>query len=143
MHIEGMEKYDTYAYFWVENFDCSIQEINSILELEPTSFHLKGDLISEKTNRTRKRNSWSFQSSLPRSEPFQDAHLENLLVTLKQRKSTIELLNSKYDVGISCVGYYTNVNPGFHLSADLIKAYAELGLSIDFDLYNDCEAESA
>ena len=138
-----MEEYDTYAYFWVEDFECPIQEINSILDLEPTNFHLKGDLISEKSNRTRSRSVWEYKSTLPRSEPFQDAHLENLLVVLKDKKSAIALLDRKYDIGINCVGFYTNVNPGFHLSAALIRAYADLGLSIDFDLYNSCEAEDS
>ena len=128
-----MEVYDTYAYFWVEGFECPIKEISSILELEPTSFHLKGDLISEKSSRTRNRSAWEFQSSLPRSEPFQDAHLENLLVVLKDKRNAVALLDSKYDICINCVGFYTNVNPGFHMSA-------YLGLSIDFDLYNSCEA---
>ncbi|MBW8186720.1 DUF4279 domain-containing protein [Shewanella nanhaiensis] len=137
-----MEEFDTYAYFWVEGFECSIDEISSILKLQPTDFHLKGDLISERHMRLRKRSSWKYKSTLPRSEPFQDAHLENLLIVLKDRKEAIAQLNKDYDVGINCVGYYTNVNPGFHMSANLIKSYAELGLSIDFDLYNSCEPDS-
>lgn len=137
-----MEEYDTYAYFWVEGFECSIDKISSILNLQPSDYHLKGDVISEKNKRYRKRSSWEFQSTLPRSEPFQDSHLENLLSVLKDRKEAIAQLNNDYEVGINCVGYYTNVNPGFHMSADLIKSYAELGLSIDFDLYNYCEPES-
>jgi hypothetical protein len=137
-----MEEFDTYAYFWVEGFECSLDTISSVLNLQPTDFHLKGDVISEVNQRFRKRSSWKFQSSLPRSEPFQDSHLENLLTVLKDRKEAIAQLNKNYEVGINCVGYYTNVNPGFHMSADLIKSYAELGLSIDFDLYNSCELET-
>ena len=61
-------------------------------------------------------------------------------MVLKDKRNAVALLDSKYDIGINCVSFYTNVNPGFYMSADLIRAYADLGLSIDFDLYNSCEA---
>lgn len=129
------EKYDTYAYFWIDGFECDPQEISDLLGLEASEVYLKGDLISDKSDRRRTHSSWKYLSSLPREEPFQDSHLENLVKVLISKKEAINKLHQKYEAGINCVGYYTNVNPGFHLSAELIKACSELSLSIDFDLY--------
>ena len=52
-----------------------------------------------------------------------------------KKKEAIKKLKEKYDIGINCVGYYNDTNPGFHMSEDLIKSCAILGISIDFDLY--------
>ena len=37
-------------------------------------------------------------------------------------------------MGVNCVADFAG-NPGFHLPADLISRCANLGLSLDFDLY--------
>ena len=129
------EEYDTYAYFWVGSFKCNPEEISELLNLKPTRILIKGDLISNRSEKRRKESSWQYYSSLPRTEIFQDAHIENILKAIYSKKQEILKLGSEYEVGINCVGYYSNVNPGFHMSAELIKKCAELNLSIDFDLY--------
>jgi hypothetical protein len=129
------EKLDTYAYFWVEGFECNPQEISDTLGLAANEAYSKGDLISEHSDRRRKRSSWKYISSLPREEPYIDSHIQNLVDVLITKKAEIEKLKTIYDIGINCVGYYTNVNPGFHMSKELIKSCAELDISIDFDLY--------
>lgn len=128
------ETFDTYAYFWVTNFDCNPLEITKAIGFEPTQVLLKGESL--KNGRSRQHSFWEFHSSLPRTEPFQDAHLSNLLENLLSKRQQIKEIASKHTVGINCVGYYTNVNPGFHMSAELINQCAMLGVSIDFDLYN-------
>lgn len=127
------EKFDTYAYFWVSDFDCEAVEITNQMGLEPTEVILKGDVV--KGDRLWKRSIWEFHSSLPRTEAFQDAHLSNLMCELLPRVQEIKKLSLRYATGISCVGYYTNVNSGFHMTADLVQQCGQLGLSIDFDLY--------
>lgn len=131
-----MEEFNTYAYFWVGEFDCDPTEITDLLKIEPSRVVLKGEPLNPATHTVRKKSFWEFRSSLPTTEMFQDAHLENLLSVLTPLKNEIAQLQLKYETGISCVGYYTNVNPGFHLSAELIKSCAFLNLCIDFDLYN-------
>jgi hypothetical protein len=130
------QEYNTYAYFWVNDFDCEPEFISRILGLEPHRYFKKGDLISENSDRKWKHSFWEYYSSLPRTEPSQDAHISNLIKVMLEKKKEISQLQSKYEVGINCVGYYHNSNPGFHMSAELIKSCAELGISIDFDLYN-------
>jgi hypothetical protein len=131
-----MEEYNTYAYFWVGEFDCAPTEITDLLKIEPSRVTLKGEPLNPATHTVRKKSFWEFRSSLPTTEMYQDAHLENLLSVLTPLKNEIAQLQLKYETGISCVGYYTIVNPGFHLSAELIKSCAALNLCIDFDLYN-------
>ncbi len=132
---EMAEKYETYAYFWIEGFDCDPKDIGQLMTLQATQSYSKGDPCSQIPNRIIEHGCWEYMSSLPRSEPCQDSHISNLIEVLASRKEAIGQLQQKYEVGINCVGYYTEVNPGFHLSAELIKACAELNLSIDFDLY--------
>ena len=127
---------DTYAYFWVRGFECDPEEIGSALGLLPSRTVRKGDLISEKAEKRRAESWWELHSTLPRTERFQDAHIANLLEKLMVVKSAVINLGKRYESGISCVGYYTDCNSGFHLSAELVKRCAELGLSLDFDLYN-------
>ena len=134
MNVDMEEKYDTYAYFYVADFECEPDEITHQMGITPTEVTLKGQLL--KNGNTRKRSFWKFHSSLPRSEPYQDEHLSNLLPKLLPKKSVIDKLGEQYKVGINCVGFYTNTNSGFHLSAELISACAKLGVSVDFDLYN-------
>ena len=43
------QEYDTYAYFWVSDFDCEPEVISDILGLKPYRTFKKGDLISDKT----------------------------------------------------------------------------------------------
>jgi len=129
------EKLETYAYFYVSDFDCEPNEISKILELEPTEVFVKGELLNEKRDRRRLRSEWIYKSTLPLSEAFQDAHLENLINKLYKKKSKILELKSRYTIGINCVGTYINVNAGFNLSAELLLSCANLGVSIDFDLY--------
>lgn len=132
------EIYNTYAYFWVADFDCAPADITQAIGLKPTNVVLKGEPL--KNGKLRQRSFWELHSSLPRSEVFQDAHLTNLMSKLLPKVEAITKVGSRYVVGINCVGYYTNVNPGFHMSAELIKQCAQLGVSIDFDLYNSGEA---
>lgn len=129
-------EYNTYAYFWVSDFDCEPNDISELLWLKPTEIQRKGDLISEKSGRKRRQSSWKYHSSLPRTEPSQDAHLKNILDVIQERKEVITTLKTMYSVGINCVGFYYNANPGFHMSSELLKACASLEVDIDFDLYN-------
>ena len=133
------DDYETYAYFWVADFDCKPEDITDSLRLEPTKVTLKGEPLTN--GRSRRRSHWEYHSTLPRSEMFQDAHLSNLMVELLPRVNNIKKISTRYEIGISCVGYYTNVNPGFHMNIDLINQCAQLGVSIDFDLYNSSEPE--
>ncbi|NHC08724.1 DUF4279 domain-containing protein [Pseudomonas stutzeri] len=129
--------FDTYAYFYVRDFEGKAEQVTDLLKLTPTRTWMKGELGP--ANRPRKFSNWELQSSLPRTEAFQDRHLVTLLEALEGRREQILEAVSKYKCGLQGVGYYTNENPGFHMDSQLISRIAALGLSVDFDLYCNCE----
>jgi hypothetical protein len=138
------ERRETYAYFWIEGFKCEPSEITALLQLEPSETRKAGDLIQRRFERAGERHYWpkswwSFRSTLPIDEIYQAAHVENLLDSIEPRSAELLELKKTCEIGINCVGYYWNSNPGFHLSADLIRRCARLDLGIDFDLYNFAE----
>ena len=133
------ETRDTYAYFFVRDFDCDSSDITQLLGFAPTESHNKNAPLP--SGRQRKSASWKRVSPLPRDTVFVSEHLESLLPLLEKHGATIMAAASKYCVGLQCVGYHTNANPGFHMDSDLIRRVAALGLSIDFDLYCYCDGD--
>jgi hypothetical protein len=134
-----IQEYKTYAYFSVKGFDCDYTEITKVMGIEPSRAHNKGSSHSKTPQIKRKTSVWALYSSKPETEVFLDSHIESVLHLIEPKRERIKELASKYYVGIQCVGYYTNANPGFHMSAELIQRVAALGLWMDFDLYCSCE----
>jgi hypothetical protein len=132
--------YDTYAYFWVGEFEGSPEAVTAVLGLEPTETWKKGDPWLE--NRPRQSSRWRLMSPLPRTEMFMDKHLEALLSILEPKTAAIRVLQTEHEIGINCVGYFYGENPGFHLSRGLIARLHALSLDIDFDLYCCGEKDS-
>ena len=130
---EVKERYETYAYLWVRGFDPPHSRISDALGLEPSEAFHEGDPWYK--DRTRPFSSWHLTSPLPRTEVFLDAHIEALLDVLEPKREQLAEVAARYEVGMNCVGYYTSANPGIHLSAEVLRCCAGLGLSIDFDLY--------
>jgi len=136
MDSELEQEYETYAYYWIGQFNCKHEEISQFLGLEPTEIKIKGEPSKYIPNRIVKENSWILHSPLPKNEVFQDAHLAELVKVLVPKKEKVLALNEKYETGINCVGYYTNAHPGFGMSKKLISCLASLNVDIDFDLHN-------
>lgn len=135
------ESSKTYAYFFVSEFDCSVQEITKLMGVSPTKSCNKGAPGAHVD--TLPRSIWELHSTLARGEmPLQD-HVENVLMVLEKRPEIVAKLGQQYTAGINCVGYYYSANPGLHLSAELIKRVAALDLSLDFDLYNLVDSASS
>jgi hypothetical protein len=131
--------FNTYAYFYVREFDGEAERVTELLQLTPTRTWKKGE--PGPGNRPRKFSTWELHSSLPRTEIFQDSHLAVLLEVLEGRREQVLQLASKYKCGLQGVGYYRNENPGFHMDSQLISRIAAFGLSVDFDLYCSCDHE--
>ena len=127
---------DTYAYFWIEGFQCDPDEIANRLGMSPTEVKLKGESLPG--TRVRSKNSWSVASPLARGDEFIDSHLDALLELISPRAPEIKEIGQECEIGINCVGYFYGAHPGFHLSRELIQRLSVLELSVDFDLYNYC-----
>lgn len=128
------ERTDVYAYFWVEGYSCSHDDMSARLGLTPTSTRSIGD--AGRYGPPAKSNCWKLLSPLPRGEDFLQDYLESLLALLEPHVAVVRRLSSECSAGINCVGYYYGSNPGLHLSASLLARLAALHVPVDFDLYN-------
>ena len=131
--------FDTYAYFFVREFEGDAEQVSELLQISPTLTWQKNE--PHAPGRLRAFSNWELHSPLPRTEAFQDSHLLALLDILEGKREHVLQAISKFRCGLQGVGYYTNENPGFHISGQLISRIAAFGLSVDFDLYCDCEHE--
>lgn len=126
--------FKTYAYFYISDFEVEPSEISRKLELSPTKTWQKGDTWLP--NKSRENNNWEIHSSIDSSELFLDTHIKSVLDIIEPKHSQILSLREQgCDIGINCVGYYYNENPGFHLSAKLLSRLASFSIDVDFDLY--------
>ena len=138
VEIEDNSRYDTYAYFYVSDFDGDASEITHKLELEPTQTWHKGD-VWLRAPRLRPESNWEIHSSIDRSEIFLDAHIEAVLDIIEPKKAQIlELQAQGCTIGINCVGLYYDAHPGFNLPAKLLSRLAAFSMDVDFDLYCLC-----
>jgi hypothetical protein len=134
------ERRDVYAYFWVEGFDCTCEDITSQMQIAPSRVRKVGDI--RPSGQVVKLNFWEILSPLARGENLIQEYLDALLSLLEKRAAVIHSLVSRYTTGISCVGYFYGANPGLHLSAELINRLAALQIAVDFDLYNYGEEDA-
>ena len=137
VEIENNSRYDTYAYFYVSDFEGDASEITRKLELEPTETWHKGDAWLPV--KTRPFSRWKLHSPIDRSEIFLDAHIEAVLDLIELKRAQIlELQTQGCTIGINCVGSYYDAHPGFGLSANLLSRLAAFSFDVDFDLYCLC-----
>lgn len=147
IEVEDNSRYETYAYFYVANFEGDASAITRKLELEPTRTWHKGDsYLPFKTSdfvKTETYSNWEIHSPLERSEIFLDAHIEAVLDLIEpKREQILQFQAQGYDIGINCVGYYHCANPGFHMSAKLLSRLASFSFDVDLDLYCSCEDDN-
>ena len=135
------DRSDVYAYFWVQGYVESHDEISACLHLKPTSTQSIGDIGSH--GPPAKFNQWQLLSPVSRGEGLLQDYLESLLNLLEPNAAAIRELASRYAAGINCVGYYYGSNPGLHLSSTLLARLAALQVPVDFDLYNYSESDAA
>ena len=123
---------ETYAYFWVSQFDGTTESMSERIGLQPTRAYLKGE--TNNRDKIQKYSGWELHSPLPRDEEFLEVHIAALLQVLEPVRENLAAVRPSCTMGIICVGYYSG-NPGFELSEELISRCAALRLGIQFDLY--------
>jgi len=127
---------ETYAYFFVDGFDCDPSVISSHLALSPTKVWRKGDPHPKRKNHFFERSCWQLESTTPRETCDLGAPVSSLVNLLLEKAELIATLPSHKSKGINCVGYYFSENPGFSLPAELSSKLGRLNVDVDFDLYN-------
>jgi hypothetical protein len=131
-----MSDHQTYAYFYVRNFNCSLEKITELMELEPTHFWNKGELWGPDNTRERKESFWSYRTSESSDDIYTNFHFRELLELLESRKEKLENLPNGAHVGITYVPtcYFSNV--AVILESELLQRVVVLGLELDFDIYS-------
>lgn len=124
------------VFIRIHEFDCSLEEITSKLQLKPTNGWLKGDLIPNRKQPVyRKQSTWELKASEAPDSPV-EAHIEFLLNAIEPVKDAFKSLVSKYEGELAIVSHIRDdFNPGMHFNSALVKRVSELGLEIDFDIY--------
>jgi hypothetical protein len=124
------------VFIRIHEFDCSLDEITSKLQLKPTSGWLKGDLIPNRKQPVyRKQSTWELKASVSHDSPV-EVHIEYLLNAIEPVKDIFKSLVSKYEGELAIVSHIReDFNPGMNFSSTLVKRMSELGLEIDFDIY--------
>ena len=129
-----------YAYLSVNGFTCAHDQVTELVGLEPRRIwrigeHTRGGKLIEE-------NSWSSCCPVAPNEEPPDYHVLAVLEYVANRPAPLVEFLRQHDSGINCVGEFRRINGGFHISRDLAAKCAELGLWLDFDLYNyACEDE--
>jgi hypothetical protein len=71
------ERSDVYAYFWVQGFACSPEDVTASLGFAPSS--LEAVRTADHERPPSQPNMWLRQSPVPRGESLVQDHLEGLL----------------------------------------------------------------
>jgi uncharacterized protein DUF4279 len=109
-------------------------EIGSVLGLEATHTHLKGELFGPGHTARRRESGWLLQSPLSKRSDMIE-HLKWLLDTLEPKHMVIRDLAGKYRVDLFCGFGSVNGQGGFTLDATTLTRIAELGVPLALDLY--------
>lgn len=119
-----------YAYLSITG-PGSHEKITEILGLDPSQAWNPGDR-SDQTGRLQKYMRWRRDSGFDDREPL-ERHIESLLTLLAAKEEQLRQLWLEYDLTLQCVGYYPPSGHGAHLSRELVRQAARLGLALDLD----------
>jgi len=123
------------VYIIVKGFECPLDEITKILNLEPTGGGLAGETMGKKTKIIRKISTWDLKSSLAEELPVTQ-HVDALLSVVENRKSELLTLTKKYEGELFVAKYNNNeFNTVVHLRKDQIQELAALNLELIVDIY--------
>jgi hypothetical protein len=124
----------THVNFAVFEFGDDLQAVTKLMDIAPTEAWLVGDPFPNHSTATRNHSRWTLASGCSKEAPVEE-HLGALLTILEQRCERVREAAQRYEVEIQCAIYYEDETPGIHLSEEVIRRVAALGLAIDLDLY--------
>lgn len=133
---------ETHVNFNVFDFDDDTSAVTQLLSIEPTKAWVAGDQFPNHPTAKLTHSRWVLGSGSG-TEVAVEEQLEALLNLLEARREQVREAARRYSVEIQCAVYYEDFTPGINLSEQTIRRVADLGLSIDFDLYFLGNADSA
>jgi hypothetical protein len=111
-------------------------QISNLLRIEPTNFHKKGSLVSERNinGPKRQRYLWLLDSKLPQTFSLEQ-HIQGLIEIIEcQLEGFNEILGS-CKCELYCGFSSGSGQGGFVLNSELLKRVASLSLDLVVDLY--------
>ena len=118
--------------FVVRDFGQDTTVVTKLIGLEPTLSYsfgpVPGSLGEDLLNK------WEFQIPLPPIEDMEDQIIE-LLSVLESQAGGVKKVAGKYKAYIQCEIFYEEELPIIRLSKDTDDRIADLGLSVEFNLY--------
>ena len=126
---------ELYVDFTFTSDEESLQDLDSVLGLKPKKCWNKGDPI-ERTILKYKVSGWSIGTEKERTQDLERhilAILERLLPKQEVISEVVKTRNLK--TSLQCVIEMGDTTPSTFIDAPLVKRIADLGASIDFDIY--------
>jgi Domain of unknown function (DUF4279) len=130
---KNSERNSAYAYLSVDEFTCSVGELNKRIGLQPTESWQVGEIVTPLPV-PRKYSAWHLKSRLSASEKV-ERHVVDVLEQIQGREAVFRDIAREFSVRMQCVGYYNEYNPGFQLEANIVQRLAECGMMVDLDAY--------
>jgi hypothetical protein len=122
----------------IHNFDCSIEDINKIIGIQPSKFWLIGDPIpGAKRGSKRKSSSWQFLADVPETSLISE-HVTFMIDFISSRCDSLNQLSKKYESEFTVVSYCRGdqeFNFGSYFDTHSIKILSQAGLNLDLDVY--------
>ena len=125
----------TKVTFSIYGDDLDPLEITRIIRREPTRAHRRGEPSpGSEGKRHHKSGAWLLTVEVKEPEG-PEAATEKLLDLLPSDEGLWQRLSKQYDLRVSYGIFFSGVNKGFGLSADLQRRLAKYHASLEFDLY--------
>ena len=115
--------------------DLDPDEISGLLGSRPTLSRRKGDpVLDESVRRLAETGSWLL-SSERQSKNNLESQIAALFGRLTQDLAVWRDLGARYRVDLFCGLWCSEWNRGFELSREIVRAIAERGLRVGYDIY--------
>lgn len=134
-----MKRNELRASLRVLGFPGEPEQITARLGLEPSRAWLAGESLGT-NRRPRKSNGWEVEV-VGRDGEEPDAVIERLLEVVAGREAEVRELSAAATVELVVVVYAYEYMPGVSFSQGVVERLAQMGCSIDIDLYHFVEAE--
>lgn len=120
----------------------NVADITTILGMEPTRTHEKGEPFSSRNSRSRLRQEslWLLESGLDSSAPL-DAHIEKLAASIEEKAVLLKNLIPICYMDIFCGVFSESGQGGFVFNSVILKKLTAIPIEIVFDLYLSSPSE--
>ena len=116
-------------------FECSSDEISSTLGVAPTQVWRDGETVTPQATNVHHENGWMLRSPVDPQRASAEEAVNALLAQFPSLKA-FAALPAAADIQLTCTIYGHDERPGLWLSKDVIARLAQIGASLDVDVYD-------